>query len=103
MVFTFGPYVEKCFRRSLGHRAAAVATAGVGAVVFGFLYLLSLHGIVRMFSEQTCLISCISLGLAAVLLGVDTWLSLLAHRTGEQPNEVKQRRTEEGADRPAAP
>jgi len=82
VTFTFRPYVEKCFRRSLRYRATAVATAAAGAGAFGFLYILSLRGAVEV-PGRSCLISCISLGLAAVLLGVDTWLSVVAHRREE--------------------
>lgn len=95
MTFTFGPYVERCFRRSLRYRTAAVATAAVGAGASGCLYVLSLRGAVQTVPQRSCLISCVSLGLAAVLLAVDMWLSVLAHRRGEQEEKAQEPPAEE--------
>jgi len=83
MSFTFGPYVEACYRRSLKYRAIALAVAAGSALLFGALYVVWLVAGVQVLPAPTMLISALSLAVVAVALALDIAASRSEHRRGD--------------------
>lgn len=84
MTFTYKPYVEACFRRSLKYRLVALLTATAGSLLFAALWFASERFGVQVLSKRSCAMASVCLGLAAVALLVDILLSIFAHGREEQ-------------------
>lgn len=84
MTFTHKPYVEACFRRSLKYRFVALLTAVAGSLLFAALWFASERFGVQILPQRSCIMACVCLGLAAVVLFVDILLSVSAHGKDEQ-------------------